>query len=189
MSKQSKPKTLKQPNVKMVDIAPISPYIPITISEPVRALDKTDRAILRALQKDGRMQNNELATLVNLSATACLERVRRLTREGVIRGYHAELDPKRLDAGLLAFVEVKLDRTTMDVFERFKLAVHKRPEILECHLVAGGFDYLIKIRARDLETYRVLMAQIIWDLPGVRETHTYAVMEEVKDSREIFVVG
>jgi Lrp/AsnC family transcriptional regulator, leucine-responsive regulatory protein len=154
-----------------------------------RPLDRTDRAILRTLQTDGRMQNNELAAVVNLSPTACLERVRRLTREGVIRGYHAELDPRRLDAGLLAFVEIKLDRTTTDVFERFRDAVHAQPEILECHLVAGGFDYLIKIRARDLETYRVLMSKIVWGLPGVRETHTYAVMEEVKNTHEIFVAG
>jgi Lrp/AsnC family transcriptional regulator, leucine-responsive regulatory protein len=165
------------------------PVKEVRLTDPARPLDKTDRAILRALQTDGRMQNNELAELVNLSPTACLERVRRLNRDGVIRGYHAELDPTRLDAGLLAFVEIKLDRTTMDVFERFKIAVHTQPEILECHLVAGGFDYLIKIRAKDLETYRVLMANIIWALPGVRETHTYAVMEEVKNTHEIFVAG
>ena len=145
-------------------------------------LDKTDTKILRVLQHDGRISNLKLAEAVHLSPTAVLERVKRLTREGFILGYEARLDPARLGAGLLVFVEVVLDRTTPDVMSAFKAAVQTRPEILECHLVAGGFDYLLKTRVADMHAYRELLASVLWSLPGVRETHTYAVMEEVKSS-------
>ncbi len=145
-------------------------------------LDKTDTKILRVLQHDGRISNLKLAEAVHLSPTAVLERVKRLTREGFILGYEARLDPARLGAGLLVFVEVVLDRTTPDVMSAFKAAVQSRPEIMECHLVAGGFDYLLKTRVADMHAYRELLASVLWSLPGVRETHTYAVMEEVKSS-------
>ena len=145
-------------------------------------LDKTDTKILRVLQDDGRISNLKLAEAVHLSPTAVLERVKRLTREGFILGYEARLDPAKLGAGLLVFVEVVLDRTTPDVMRAFKAAVQSRPEIMECHLVAGGFDYLLKTRVADMHAYRELLASVLWSLPGVRETHTYAVMEEVKSS-------
>ncbi len=145
-------------------------------------LDKTDAKILRVLQHDGRIANLKLAEAVHLSPTAVLERVKRLTREGFIRGYEARLDPVRLGVGMLVFVEVVLDRTTPDVMSAFKAAVQARPEIMECHLVAGGFDYLLKTRVADMHAYRELLASVLWSLPGVRETHTYAVMEEVKSS-------
>ena len=145
-------------------------------------LDKTDTKILRVLQHDGRISNLKLAEAVHLSPTAVMERVKRLTREGFILGYEARLDPARLGAGLLVFVEVVLDRTTPDVMSAFKAAVQSRPEIMECHLVAGGFDYLLKTRVADMHAYRELLASVLWSLPGVRETHTYAVMEEVKSS-------
>lgn len=151
------------------------------------ALDRIDRRILRALQSDGRISNQDLARQVALSPTACLERVRRLTRDGYIVGYCAQLDPRLLDAGLLVFIEVVLDRTTPDVFELFRAAVQERPEIMECHMVAGGFDYLIKTRVRDMQAYRDLLGSVILSLPGVRETHTYAVMEEVKHSTAIWI--
>ena len=109
-----------------------------------------------------------------------LARVQRLTREGYIRGYHAELDPAKLGRGLVVFVEVLLDRTTQNVFDEFKAAVQVHPEILECHLVAGGFDYLLKTRMADMAAYRAFAGDVLWRLPGVRETRTYAVMEEVK---------
>jgi Lrp/AsnC family leucine-responsive transcriptional regulator len=139
------------------------------------------------LQEDGRISNLDLAKQVALSPTACLERVRRLNREGYIVGYRAELDPRLLDAALLVFIEVVLDRTTPDVFEIFRKAVQDRPEIMECHMVAGGFDYLIKTRVRDMQAYRDLLGSVILALPGVRETHTYAVMEEVKHSAAIWI--
>ena len=140
--------------------------------------DKTDARILRALQRDGRISNAKLATQVHLSPTAVLERVRRLTRDGYILGYQARLNPRKLGAGLLVFVEVLLDRTVAEVMSTFRTAVHERPEILECHLVAGGFDYLLKTRVADMHAYRELLASVIWALPGVRETRTFTAMEE-----------
>lgn len=149
------------------------------------ALDRTDRELLRALQADGRMSNVALAAKVHLSPAACLERVRALIERGYIRGFRALLDPQALDAGMLVFVQVVLDRTTPDVFDAFKAAVQSRPEILECHMIAGGFDYLLKARVKDMRAYREFTARAIWALPGVRETHTYVVMEEVKETTEL----
>lgn len=145
-------------------------------------MDAIDARILRALQADGRISNLKLAEVVHLSPTAVLERVKRLTREGYILGYEARLNPEKLDAGLLVFIEILLDRTVHDVMDNFKAAVQARPEILECHLVAGGFDYLLKTRVRDMNAYREFIGSVIWTLPGVRETRTYAVMEEVKNT-------
>ena len=145
-------------------------------------IDRIDARILRVLQQDGRISNLKLADVVQLSPTAVLERVKRLTRDGYILGYEARLNPEKLGAGLMVFVEVVLDRTTPDVMNAFKAAVQARPEILECHLVAGGFDYLLKTRVADMAAYRELIGSVVWTLPGVRETHTYAVMEEVKNT-------
>lgn len=150
-----------------------------------RGLDKIDLRILRVLQKDGRISNLKLAEEVHLSPTAVLERVKRLTREGFILGYEAKLNPLKLGAGLMVFVEVLLDRTVHDVMDSFRAAVQVRPEILECHLVAGGFDYLLKTRVSDMAAYRSFVGDVIWSLPGVRETRTYAVMEEVKNSTSL----
>lgn len=147
--------------------------------------DPTDIRILRELQNDGRLTNVELARRINLSPAACLERVKRLTAEGFIRGYAAVLDPGKLGAGLLVFVEVVLDRTTPDGFEDFKRAVLKMPQVMECHMVAGGFDYLVKARVRDMEAYREFLGAFLTAARGVRETHTYVVMEEVKNTTAI----
>ena len=148
-------------------------------------LDRTDRRILHQLQEDGRISNLKLAEAVALSPTAVLARVQRLTREGYIEGYEARLNPKLLGAGMLVFVEVLLDRTTPNVFEEFRAAVQVHPEVMECHMVAGGFDYLIKTRVADMEAYRSFAGTVLWQLPGVRETRTYAVMEEVKNSSRL----
>jgi Lrp/AsnC family leucine-responsive transcriptional regulator len=148
-------------------------------------LDRTDRRILSVLQADGRISNLKLAEAVHLSPTAVLERVKRLHRDGYILGYEARLNPARLGAGLLVFIEVLLDRTTPDAMSQFKAAVQVRPEILECHLVAGGFDYLLKTRVASMAAYREFVGAVIWTLPGVRETRTYAVMEEVKHTTQI----
>ena len=150
-------------------------------------LDAIDRRILRELQADGRITNLKLAEAVHLSPTAVLERVKRLTRDGVIVGYEARLDPAKLGAGLMVFIEVLLDRTVPDVMASFRAAVQARPEVLECHLVAGGFDYLLKTRVADMAAYRKLLGNSIWALPGVRETRTYAVMEEVKSTSRLTV--
>ncbi|RDV05676.1 Lrp/AsnC ligand binding domain-containing protein [Undibacter mobilis] len=145
-------------------------------------IDKTDRRLLTELQRDGRIAVVALAEKLGLSPTATTERLRRLTRDGYILGYSARLNPEKLDRGLLVFIEVKLDRTTPDVFDRFAQAVARAPEVLECHMVAGGFDYLVKTRVADMNAYRRFLAEVLLALPGVRETHTYAVMEEIKSS-------
>lgn len=150
-----------------------------------RDIDTLDRRILRVLQADGRISNLKLAEAVHLSPAAVLERVKRLHRDGFILGYEARLNPARLGGGLLVFVEVLLDRTVLDVMDSFKAAVQVRPEILEAHLVAGGFDYLLKTRVADMAAYREFIGNAIWTLPGVRETRTYAVMEEVKNSTQL----
>lgn len=143
-------------------------------------LDKLDRKILAILQTDGRITTTQLAERIGLSPTATAERVKRLTRDQYILGFGARLDAKKVGLGLLVFVEVKLERTTPDVFDAFATAVDNSPEVLECHMVAGGFDYLVKARVADMAAYRKFLAETVQALPGVRETHTYAVMEEVK---------
>ena len=143
-------------------------------------LDRADRAILAALQQDGRISLPDLSMKAGLSPTATTERFKRLQRDGYVTGFRAMLDPARLGRGLLIFVEVLLDKTTPDVFERFNAAVVRAPEVLECHLVAGGFDYLVKTRVADMAAYRQFLGEKLWPMPGVKETRTYAVMEEVK---------
>lgn len=151
----------------------------------MKELDRIDRKILRAMQDDGRLTNLELADRVSLSPTATAERLKRLTRDGYITGYAARLSPEKLDRGMLVFVEVKLDRTTPDIFETFAQAVRRSDDVMECHMVAGGFDYLVKARVKGMEAYRAFLSDVILSLPGVRETHTYPVMEEVKDTAKI----
>lgn len=151
---------------------------------PPADLDRTDRRLLALLQGDGRLSVAELARRVHLSPTPCLERVRRLERDGYIRGYAADLDPAKLGAALLAFVEILLDRTTPDVFTRFRDAMVGLDPVQECHMVAGGFDYLLKVRVRDMAAYRRFLEQLA-AIPGVQQTHTYVVMEEVKSTRAI----
>jgi Lrp/AsnC family transcriptional regulator, leucine-responsive regulatory protein len=157
----------------------------ISSSSAADALDKIDLKILNALQTDGRISNLKLAEVVALSPTAVLARTQRLQREGYILGYEVRLNPAKLGRGLTVFVEVLLDRTTPQVFEQFNAAAQARPEILECHMVAGGFDYLLKTRVRDMAAYRDFAATALWQLPGVRETRTYAVMEEVKETTRL----
>ena len=153
-----------------------------------RELDRTDRLILKALQEDGRISNVALAKKVNLSATPCHERVRRLERHGYIRGYTALLEPSLVDAGLLVFVEIDLLRTSPDAFRRFRAEAMKLPELLECHLVSGNFDYLLKARVKDMQEYRRLLGEKILALPGVSDSRSYVVMEEVKETTCISLI-
>jgi Lrp/AsnC family transcriptional regulator, leucine-responsive regulatory protein len=158
---------------------------PLVMSESAVDIDRIDLKILNVLQQDGRISNLKLAEAVALSPTAVLARVQRLTRDGYILGYEARLNPVKLGAGMMVFVEVLLDRTTPNVFEAFKAAVQVRSEIMECHMVAGGFDYLLKTRMADMQAYRDFAGTVLWQLPGVRETRTYAVMEEVKSTTRL----
>ena len=147
--------------------------------------DRIDLKILKLLQADGRITNLKLAEAVALSPTAVLARTQRLQRDGYILGFEARLNPLKLGRGMMVFVEVLLDRTTPNVFNEFKAAVQVRDEIMECHMVAGGFDYLLKTRMADMAAYREFAGSVLWQLPGVRETRTYAVMEEVKNSSQL----
>ncbi len=155
------------------------------MTTPIADLDRIDLKILGFLQEDGRISNLKLAEKVALSPTAVLARVQRLTKDNYILGYEARLNPLQLGASMMVFVEVLLDRTTPNVFDAFKAAVQVRPEIMECHMVAGGFDYLLKTRMADMLAYREFAGTVLWQLPGVRETRTYAVMEEVKNSTRL----
>ncbi|BAF86030.1 leucine-responsive regulatory protein [Azorhizobium caulinodans ORS 571] len=117
---------------------------------------------------------------MGLSPTSAGERLKRLQRDGFVSGFGARLDPQKLGLGFLVFIEVHLDKTTPDAFERFARAVRLAPEVLECHMVAGGFDYLLKVRLPDMTAYRRFLGNVLLGFPGVRETRSYAVMEEVK---------
>jgi Lrp/AsnC family leucine-responsive transcriptional regulator len=150
--------------------------------EEKRELDRIDRNILRALQADGRLSFVELAKQVGLSTSPCLERVRRLERGGFITGYRAILAPEKLQSSLLVYVEISLNYTSGTVFEDFREAVGRWPEILECHLVSGDFDYLLKIRIENMAAYRELLGDLLHALPGVRDSRTLVAMETVKET-------
>jgi len=148
----------------------------------VKKIDRIDRNILIELQKNGRLSNIELSKRVGLSATPCLERVKRLENDRFILGYQAMLNPQKLDAALLVIVEITLTKTSPDVFNDFSKAVHELDVIQECHLVSGDFDFLLKTRVADIAAYRELLGNTLLRLPAVSESRTYVVMEEVKSS-------
>lgn len=152
-----------------------------------RLLDRIDRNILSNLQKNARLSYVELAEKVGLSTSPCLERVKRLEQGGWIEGYHARLSAQRLQASLLVFVEISLNYSSGSVFDEFRKAVKQWPQIQECHLVSGDFDYLLKIRIADMASYRELLGEIIHELPGVRDSRTLVAMETVKESSEISI--
>ena len=156
-------------------------------SGAVRKLDKIDRNILKLLQDDGRISNVKLAETIHLSPTPCLERVKRLEKEGFIMNYVAILDPKMLDAALVSFIEVSLDRTTTRALDHFRDVVLGMDEVQECHMVAGGFDYLIKVRTRDMDHYRRFLGEQLSVIEDISSTHTYVVMEEIKASSAVKV--
>lgn len=153
-----------------------------SLSKSIRKLDRIDRKILAELQHDGRLANVELARRVGLSPTPCLERVRKLETEGYIKGYTAIVDPQKVGAALLVFVEITLSNTSPEGFDEFSKAVNKLNEIQECHLVTGSFDFLLKTRVSNMAAYRELLGETLLRLPGVRESRTYVVMEEVKQT-------
>lgn len=145
-------------------------------------LDRTDRKILDILQRQGRMSMTELAEQIGLSTSPCAERVKRLERDGVISGYHARVSPEALGKTLLVFVEIKLASKSGDVFDQVRQELLHVPEVLECFLVSGGFDYLVKARLRGMSEYRHLLGDILKKLPVAAESHSYVVMEEIKET-------
>jgi Lrp/AsnC family leucine-responsive transcriptional regulator len=148
----------------------------------IEELDKIDIKILRHLQRDGRLANADLAKLVDVSAATCHRRTQRLFEEGYIRAVRAMLAPERVRRGALVMVGVVLDRSTPQSFADFEAAIAKLPFILDCHLVAGDFDYFLKIRVRDMVDFNRLHGSQLIALPGVRQTRTFFVMKEVVDN-------
>ncbi len=144
-------------------------------------LDRIDRNILAALSREGRLSSAELAQKVGLSKTPVQARVKRLESDGYIRGYSALIDRARMGEGHIAFVQVTLSDTRSTALEAFNRAVHQIPEIVECHMIAGGFDYLLKVRTRDIAAYRRLLGETISSLPSLSNTSTFVVMEAVKE--------
>ena len=152
-----------------------------------KPLSRIDANILRELQADGRITYAELARRVGLTTTPCMERVKRMEREGVIHGYTALLDPTYLEAQLVVFVQIRLSRTSQDIFAQFKDAAVALAEVQECYLVSGNFDYLIKARVADMSAYREFLGETLLTLPGVQESTSYVVMEQVKETLNIAV--
>jgi len=145
-------------------------------------LDRIDRKILDVLQRDGRISMTELAQQIGLSTSPCSERVKRLEREGIISGYHAKVNPKCLGKTLLVFVEITLAAKSEEVFDKVRKELLHVPEIQECHLVSGSFDYLVKARLGGMDEYRRLLGNLLKKLPVAAQSHSYVVMEEVKES-------
>jgi Lrp/AsnC family leucine-responsive transcriptional regulator len=146
----------------------------------VADLDRTDRRILNTLQNNGRIANVDLARQVNLTPTPCLERVKRLEKEGFITSYVALLDPIKANAALCAYIEVQLTSTTTEAIQLFNQQILALDEVLECQMVAGGFDYLIKIRVADMHHYRRFLGEKLSTIQGISQTHTYVVIQDVK---------
>jgi Lrp/AsnC family leucine-responsive transcriptional regulator len=150
--------------------------------ESSRTLDKLDRHILRILQQEGRISMKDLGERVGLSVTPCIERVKRMERDGVISGYYARVDPAAVGAKLLVFVEITLNQKSATAFEQFRREVLRIPEVQECHLVSGDFDYLIKARIHEMAEYRKLLGDMLLELPGAAQSKSYVVMEEIKET-------
>lgn len=145
-------------------------------------LDRIDRNILRTLQGDGRIPNADLAKLVNVSPPTCHRRTQRLTDDGFITSVRAQVAPAKVSLGALVMVGVVLDRSTPESFAAFEAAVGAMKEVLDCNLVAGDFDYLLKIRVRDMAGFNLLHSRHLISLPGVRQIRTFFVLKEVKDN-------
>ena len=148
-------------------------------------LGKIDRNILRLLQKDGRISYTDLARDVGLSVTPCIERVKRLERNGFILGYSARVSPERLGASLAVFVQIRLNHTSQKNFEEFRSSVLELENIQSCFLVSGNYDYLLKARVKDMAAYRELLGHRILKLPAVQESTSYVVMEELKETMAV----
>lgn len=156
--------------------------------QSIRVLDRVDMLILSVLQRDGRILMKDLAEQVGLSLTPCIERVKRMERDGVIVGYHARINPQALGLQILVFVEITLHQKSENAFERFRRAIAAIPEVMECHLVSGDFDYLIKARIPEMSEYRRLLGQIL-HVADAGQSKSYVVMEELKETLSLSVPG
>jgi Lrp/AsnC family leucine-responsive transcriptional regulator len=156
-----------------------------TTTDGADNLGKIDRNILRILQKDGRISYTELARQVGLSVTPCIDRVKRMERNGYILGYSAQVCSQKLDAALVVFVQIRLNHTSQKNFEEFRRSVIDLENIQSCFLVSGNYDYLLKARVADMAAYRELLGHRILKLPAVQESTSYVVMEELKETMEV----
>ncbi|WP_420862960.1 Lrp/AsnC family transcriptional regulator [Algirhabdus cladophorae] len=151
---------------------------------PTWELDRFDLKILQILSAEGRMPVTELSKKVGLSKTPCQNRLNKLVRNGAIVGFRAVVNPTVLDRSHITFVEVKLSDTRESALKEFDQAARSVSEIEECHMIAGGFDYLLKVRSRDIKDYRYVLGSVISGLPHVANTATHVVMEPIKDQSE-----
>lgn len=151
-------------------------------SKSDRQLDQYDRNMLSILSQDGRISVTELADRVGLSKSPCQVRLKRLQQDGYIKGFHAELNPELLGLEHIAFTEVKLKNTSEKCLNEFNEAARQVTEIEQCHMIAGAFDYLLKVRTRDIQAYRRFLGEEISTLPNVQSTSTYVCMQAVKES-------
>lgn len=146
-------------------------------------LDRYDRKLLRLLQQDGRISNQDLAERVNLSPSACLRRVRALEEAGIITGYRAVLDAKKLGLSLMALVHISMDRHTAERFNHFETEVGKIPQVLECLLITGqAADYQLKVVVTDMDDYQQLLLNRLTRIPGVSGVHSSFVLRRVVDN-------
>ena len=150
-------------------------------------LDKIDKQILRELQSNARISNKDLSKRIHLSPSPCLDRVKRLEKEGFIDGYVSNLSPEKLGYDMFAYVTVTLDKSTNNAFKQFQKEIVDFKEVIECDMVAGGFDYLLKLCIRNMKHYRAILG-VISELPGVSQTHTYIVIENVKKNTGLNIV-
>lgn len=152
-----------------------------------RILDQIDKNILKVIQREGRIPVVDLAERVNITKSPCLIRLRKLEKEGFIRGYHADIDPHKVNQSHLVYVQVKLKNTSRNKLNAFNAAVRDIPEILSCHMMSGGYDYLLKVRSKNVQAYSLFMADILADLPSVQQTSTFPVLQEVKESSALVI--
>ena len=153
------------------------------------ALDRTDLRILEQLQRDGRQSHVDLADKVGLSPTPCTRRVRRLEQQGVIKGYAAILDPKRVGQHVLAFVQIKLERHTDDVIERFGRTLEERPEVVAAHAMTGEMDFLLQVVVTDLDALGRFTLHQLLKIPGVRDVRSSLVLETLKTVARVALGG
>ncbi len=154
-------------------------------SPDIAGLDRYDRTILRLLQANARISNRELSDAVNLSPSTVFERVKRLSKSGFILGFQARLNPEKIGAGQIAFVQVTLDRTRHDAIGAMRIAIASRAEILDCYAMAGEFDFLLKVRTQDMVTCQDVVSSALRGVPGIKQVRTFAVMSPVKESSEL----
>ena len=146
-------------------------------------LDKIDKQLIELLAENGRTTLSDLSKKVGLSVSPCQSRIKKLEEQKYILGYHAQINYQKLEKAHVAFVQVSLSNTRARALEEFNVEVGKLEAVEQCHMIAGGFDYLLKVRTTDIDSYRLLLAEKISSLPHVASTSTFVSMQSVKDSK------